>query len=152
MEPVYIGPRRRGGYAPRLYAEDVWHERDDFARYPTAVAYAQHLSRNYPPTPYRIVVGQDGRYHVDYVPAWHLRDAQGRPTEDVPAIKYGDVHGPTMTDEQMDAHMGHARLFTDEPCPECLVCTEPEASPVHRDIDPTAVRGPWEVPHHEYRA
>lgn len=91
MSIAYIGPRARGGMAPSLYVPEAWHERDNFELYPTAVAYAQTLSRTYPHTPYRIDVGDDGRSVVKFVPAWHLRSADGRPTSDVQAIRLGDA-------------------------------------------------------------
>jgi hypothetical protein len=34
----------------------------------------------------------------------------------------------------------------------CKVCTEDEGSQVHRNIDPKAVRGAYDIPHHKYEA
>lgn len=34
----------------------------------------------------------------------------------------------------------------------CERCTEPRHSQVHFHLDPNAVRGPYDIPHHEYVA
>lgn len=54
------------------YGPDDWVKRDDFGDIRTAMGYAQELSRQYPSTPYRIMV-TPSRYSVEYVPEWRLR-------------------------------------------------------------------------------
>lgn len=54
------------------YAEDDWHERDNFPDMANALGYARLMSRMHYGTPYRIVKAE-GRYAVEYVPEWLLR-------------------------------------------------------------------------------
>ena len=63
----------------------------------------------------------------------------------------------TTTDEQAAIEMRHlhdaliaSQDWYGHDDRSCVICTEPAASQVHRDIDPAAIRGPWDIPHHEY--
>lgn len=48
----------------------------------------------------------------------------------------------------MDTTTQQQRTVTHE---ICSVCTESATSQVHRNLDPKAVRGMWDTPHHVYQ-
>lgn len=54
------------------YGPGDWVERDNFGDIHAAMGYARELARQYPRTPYRIMV-TPSRYAVEYVPEWSLR-------------------------------------------------------------------------------
>lgn len=62
---------RIGAQRTRTFRPSDWYERDNFRTYPEADAYARHMARQHPPTPYR-VVRLSRRYAVEYVPSWVL--------------------------------------------------------------------------------